>query len=273
MDNITIENEDVVNKFLDFWRASSHQRVGYLIGRYEPFADVPLGTKAVVTAIYEPPQTSSEQSVRFEEADPHEEAVDKLCAFLGMRRVGWIFTDLWAADSKAGTVHCTRHKDSFLLSAQECITAGAFQTRYRNRTRYCSDAFFGSKFVTLVASGDESQHINFSGYQVSNQCAALVEADILCPTSHPEFAWVRQHPLHAKHYITDVQFTVSAPARPPTMCGCRRRTSTAPRCGATAGRCPSSTCWWTCRPACPRSPAPPSTSAPRPRPSPWPTAR
>ncbi|CAD5212060.1 unnamed protein product [Bursaphelenchus okinawaensis] len=207
VDNITIENEDVVNKFLDFWRASSHQRVGYLIGRYEPFADVPLGIKAVVTAIYEPPQSSGDASVKFEDVDPNDEVVDKLCSMLGMSRVGWIFTDLWASDPQAGTVHCTRHKESFLLTAKECITSGAFQTKYKNKTPYCSDGTFGSKFVTLVASGDESKHINFSGYQVSNQCSALVDAEILCPTSHPELAWVREKPLHEKHYITDVQYT------------------------------------------------------------------
>jgi nuclear protein localization family protein 4 len=96
-----------------------------------------------------------------------------------------------------------------LLTARECITAGSFQIKYKNRTQFCSDVNFGSKFVTVVASGDKSKHVNFSGYQVSNQCAAMIEADILCPTSHPEFAWIRETPLNEKHYITDVQYTVS----------------------------------------------------------------
>jgi nuclear protein localization family protein 4 len=199
----------VVNRFLDFWRASSHQRVGYLIGRYEPHTDVPLGIKAVVTAIYEPPQSSTEASVAFEE-DPHDELVDKLCSWLGMQRVGWIFTDLWAENAQAGTVYCTRHEHSFLLTAKECITAGAFQTKYKNRTQFCSDKWFGSKFVTVVASGEKSKQVNFHGYQVSNQCSAMVEANILCPTSHPELAWTRETPLNEKHYITDVQYTVRA---------------------------------------------------------------
>ncbi|KAI6243005.1 hypothetical protein M3Y99_00211400 [Aphelenchoides fujianensis] len=207
VDNITIENEDVVNRFLDFWRRSSHQRVGFLIGRYEPFLDVPLGIKAIVTAIYEPPQQSSESSVSFE-GDPHEAAVDRLCGWLGMQRVGWIFTDLWAENPQAGTVHCTRHENSFLMSAKECITAGAFQSKFKNRTQFSSDEFFGSKFVTVVASGDKDKHVNFHGYQVSNQCSAMVDAQILCPTAHhPELAWVRETPLHNRHYITDVQYT------------------------------------------------------------------
>lgn len=59
MDNISIENKEVVNRFLAFWRKSGNQRVGYLIGRYEPFPDVPLGIKATVAAIYEPPQVGA----------------------------------------------------------------------------------------------------------------------------------------------------------------------------------------------------------------------
>ncbi|VDM46229.1 unnamed protein product [Toxocara canis] len=205
VDNISIENENVVNRFLAFWRKSGHQRIGYLIGRYEPFSDVPLGIKATVAAIYEPPQSSSSESVKFEE-DPNENLVDELCSYLSLRRIGWIFTDLWSADATKGTVHCTRHKDSFFLSAQECITAGYLQNKYRNVTDFCSDRYFGSKFTTVIASGDQSEHINFSGYQVSNQCAAMVEANILCPTSHPELAYLREKPLFPAHYITNVHF-------------------------------------------------------------------
>ncbi|TKR76997.1 hypothetical protein L596_018051 [Steinernema carpocapsae] len=206
VDNITIENDYVVNRFLNYWRKSGHQRIGYLIGRYIKSDDVPLGIKAVVAAIYEPPQSSSADMVKFEE-DPHSEAVDQICTFLDLKRVGWIFTDLWSKDASEGTVHCTRHKDSFLVSASECITAGSLQNKYKNYTTFCNDGYFGSKFVTVVASGDSSEHINFSGYQVSNQCSALVDADILCPTSHPELASVRTKPKSETHYITDVMYT------------------------------------------------------------------
>lgn len=98
-------------------------------------------------------------------------------------------------------------QDSYFLSAEECITAATLQNKYKNVTNYCMDRFYGSKFVTVVASGDESLHVNFHGYQVSNQCAAMVEADILCPTLYtPELAYVRETPLSETHYITDVQY-------------------------------------------------------------------
>ena len=80
-----------------------------MIGRYEVFTEVPLGIKAVVFGIYEPPQHSTDSFVSLDQ-DPNEEKVDQLCNWLEVERVGWIFTDLWSDDPKLGTVHCTRNE-------------------------------------------------------------------------------------------------------------------------------------------------------------------
>ncbi|VDK45743.1 unnamed protein product, partial [Cylicostephanus goldi] len=102
---------------------------------------------------------------------------------------------------------CYCFQESFFLSAEECITAGYLQSKHPNITDYCSDRHFGSKFVTVVASGDEQEQVNFHGWQVSNQCTALVEAELLCPTNHPELAYIRDKPLTETQYLTDVQYT------------------------------------------------------------------
>ncbi len=59
VDNIMFENGNMVDRFLNYWRSSGHQRIGFLYGRYEVYDGVPLGVRAVVAAIYEPPQVDN----------------------------------------------------------------------------------------------------------------------------------------------------------------------------------------------------------------------
>ena len=52
-----------------------------------------MGIKAVVVAIYEPPQECSRDHVRLI-PDENEGRIDAVAKGLGLARVGWIFTDL-----------------------------------------------------------------------------------------------------------------------------------------------------------------------------------
>lgn len=57
------ENHTIADRFLDFWRKTGNQRMGYLYGRYTEHKDIPLGLRAEVAAIYEPPQVRDLGSV------------------------------------------------------------------------------------------------------------------------------------------------------------------------------------------------------------------
>lgn len=59
VDNIMFENPAVADRFLNYWRLTGCQRLGILYGSYEVHKDVPLGIRARVAAIYEPPQVMS----------------------------------------------------------------------------------------------------------------------------------------------------------------------------------------------------------------------
>jgi nuclear protein localization family protein 4 len=73
---------------------------------------------------------------------------------LGLKCIGWIFTDLVPEDPRKGTVkHFRGNSQTYFLSSDECITAAYLQNKNRNFSRYSSSGYFGSKFVTVVVTG------------------------------------------------------------------------------------------------------------------------
>lgn len=153
VDNVMFENPSLVERFLNYWRCSGHQRMGFLYGTYEVHNDVPLGIRARVSAIYEPPQESSRDAVQLL-VDEHAKEVDDLAAVLGLSKVGWIFTDLISDDAAAGTVKPVRGIDTHFLTAQECILAAHLQNQHKNVCKYATNGSFGSKFVTVCVTGN-----------------------------------------------------------------------------------------------------------------------
>ncbi|XP_065826015.1 nuclear protein localization protein 4 homolog [Oscarella lobularis] len=204
VDNILFEHPNIVDRFLNYWRKSGKQRIGYLYGRYEVHRDVPLGIKAVVSAIYEPPQASTANSVELL-VDEKGEVADKIAAHLKMKKVGWIFTDLEPRREDRTLVKYKRNGESYFLTAEECIMAGDFQLQHPNACHLAPSGTFGSKFVTVIVTGNESGQIHFEGYQVSNQCANLVQDDYLVPTlDAPELGYIREST--SERYIPDVLY-------------------------------------------------------------------
>lgn len=210
--------------------------MGYLYGSYEINNDVPLGIRARVAAIYEPPQESTRNSIKLT-PDERAEEIDELAAKLGLRKVGWIFTDLIADNAASGTVKHIRGIDTHFLTAQECIMAGHLQNQHPNVCKHSSNGYFGSKFVTVCVTGetmrfgrdlvwrlftnfcivscvcvacvgDSSKQVHMEGYAVSGQCMALVRDDCLVPTKDaPELGYIRES--SDKQFVPDVYYKVS----------------------------------------------------------------
>eukprot|EP00918_Siedleckia_nematoides_P010878 GHVU01023869.1.p1 GENE.GHVU01023869.1~~GHVU01023869.1.p1 ORF type:complete len:631 (-),score=55.89 GHVU01023869.1:1001-2893(-) len=203
VDYVQFENPFLMERFLNYWRSTGNQRLGFLYGKYEQHKDVPLGIKAVVSAIYEPPQVSTKNGIELLE-DGREQLVNRMAGELGLACVGWIFTDLVAQDLTTGTVkHFRGNINSHFLSAEECIMAANFQNKHPNPCKLSPDGYFGSKFATVAVTGDVTNQIHFEAYQVSDQCTALVRDDCLIPTRDaPELGYVKES--SNEQYVPDV---------------------------------------------------------------------
>lgn len=207
VDNITFENPFIVDSFLNFWRTSGNQRCGLLFGNYVPHDQVPLGIKANVVAIYEPPQENSPDHIQLLLPDPHEDTVRELASDLGLSCVGWIFTDLIAKDMLNGTVEQTRGPGTYFLTSHECIQAGYYQSKNPNPCQLSSEGYFGSKFGTVCVTGDKDNKIHMEGYQVSNQCMALVRENCMIPTKDaPDLGYIKES--SSNQYVPDVYYKI-----------------------------------------------------------------
>ncbi|GAA5823532.1 hypothetical protein JCM11251_000669 [Rhodosporidiobolus azoricus] len=206
IDHVEFASPDLINGLLSFWRKTATQRFGYLLGSYAPYDKVPMGVKAVVEAIHEPPQEPHTDGITVGFPWEEEEKVVALAAACGLQVVGVIFTDLTQDPTdegkKAGKVVAKRHANSFFLSSLEVLFAAQLQRQHPTPSRFSTSGAFSSRFVTCVLSGDIEGGIAVEAYQVSDQAVAMVEADMVEASVDPGVVRVKEE--GPTRYIPDV---------------------------------------------------------------------
>lgn len=204
VDHVEFLDANILNRFIDSWRLSGTQRFGFLYGSYEPYDKVPLGIKAKVEFIYEPPQSNELDGLTLLPWE-NESEIDELAGKFNLYKVGMIFSDLTDSGMKNGTVLCKRHKESYFLSNLEVLMAAKHQIKNPNPTKYSNSHKFSSRFVTCVVSGGLEGEIEPRSYQVSVNTEALVSADIITSSTQPSMMYINES--NDKRYVPDVFYS------------------------------------------------------------------
>ncbi|KAJ7693672.1 NPL4 family-domain-containing protein [Mycena rosella] len=211
VDHLEIASTDVIDRFLHAWRSTGFQRFGWLIGRYQPYDKVPMGVKAVVETIYEPPQEGELDGLTLGLPWEEEPRIRELCASAStpLTVVGYIFTDLTPTDEDRTKNVYKRHPGSFYMSSLEAIFAATMQKSNPTPSKSSPTGQFASRLVTAILTATEDGQVDIAAYQVSEQACAMVEADMIEASVDPGIVRVKEEDRTqgSARYVPDVFFS------------------------------------------------------------------
>jgi nuclear protein localization family protein 4 len=210
VDHLEIASEGIIDRFLHAWRMTGLQRFGWLIGRYEPYEKVPMGVKAIVEAIHEPPQEGELDGLTLGLPWEDEQQIRDLAKFAStpLSIVGYIFTDLDPTPEDRTKNVYKRHPGSFFLSSLEAIFAATMQKANSAPSRSSPTGAFSSRLVTAVLTATEDGQVDVAAYQVSEQACAMVDADMIEASVDPGIVRVKEEDRRqgSARYVPDVFF-------------------------------------------------------------------
>jgi nuclear protein localization family protein 4 len=174
-DHLEYMNTEEMKHFVGYWQKMDMltQRVGWIYGYYIMDDVYDGGIRAVMEAIYEPPQKSVGASPVLLE-DPQLPDVDRIAGALGLERIGWVFTSLPRDQLLTSTEMMKTAKIQHELSSDEHYTG------YRK-----------SCFVTCVVRPDADNQLT-SAFMVSDQLVAMVRDQILAEPTEPGRLRIRE---------------------------------------------------------------------------------
>lgn len=204
VDHMEVESIELVDKFIQAWRDTRNQRYGFLYGRYVPDPTVPLGIRAVISAIYEPPQKSNEKEAVFDNEKDHDiEKVNELARSLGLQQIGFIWTDL-QIDRNGKLVNSRNKFGELPLTSRELFRMAKFQNKHPSPCRQSSSGYCGSKFISALVTGTDDGRVEIQVFQASDQCMALVKDGIITVSDNPQFMRLKRL---RRRYLPDVVYT------------------------------------------------------------------
>ncbi len=85
---------------------------------------------------------------------------DKIASAAGLKRVGWLFTDIERDAHVPNRYLEKRHAGTYFLKPNELALAAHLQGEFPSRCDYAECGYAGSKFCTVVLSGGRTQAVN-----------------------------------------------------------------------------------------------------------------